>query len=108
MVANLRQLRNKKGISQRTLGDVLGVSQQTINLYENHAVEPDIYMLIQMADYFETTIDYLVGRETSTCKSEITKQYALTIEESAIIEKYRILSLREKESIRLTMDNYIE
>mgnify|MGYP000339728703 CR=1 FL=1 len=106
MVANLRQLRNRKGISQRTLGDILGVSQQTINLYENHAVEPDIYMLTKMADYFGTTIDYLVGRIAT--ESDAGTTYALTSDESFIIEKYRLLSPAERDSIRMVMDNYLK
>ena len=61
MVKNLRKLRINKGISQQQLADVIGTSQQSVNKYENHSVEPDISALIKLADYFETTIDYLVG-----------------------------------------------
>ncbi len=61
MVKNLKVLRNKKGISQQQLADIIGVTQQSVNKYENHSVEPDIYTLIKIADYFETTIDYIVG-----------------------------------------------
>ena len=98
MVANLRQLRQKQRISQRTLGDAMGVSQQTINLYENHKVEPDIYMLIKMADYFGTTIDYLVGHTAAEATTAVT--YPLNAGEAILIEKYRMLSPRERESIR--------
>ena len=38
------------------------VSQQSINKYENHNIEPDIDTLIRLADYFNVSIDYLVGR----------------------------------------------
>lgn len=103
MVTNLRQLRQKQKISQRTLGEALGVSQQTINLYENHKVEPDIYMLIKIADYFGTTIDYLVGHSAA----ETETAYALNADESILIEKYRMLSPKERESIRMVMDNYL-
>ncbi len=63
MVKNLKKLRNKKGVSQRELAKAVMVSQQSINKYENHDVEPDIGTLIKMADYFNVSLDYLVGRE---------------------------------------------
>lgn len=106
MVTNLRQLRQKQRISQRMLGDALGVSQQTINLYENHKVEPDIYMLTKMADFFGTTIDYLVGHAATESAEGTT--YALNSEEAILIEKYRMLSHKERESIRMVMDNYLD
>lgn len=64
MIQNLRKLRISKGLSQQQLADVMGISQQSINKYENHNVEPDISALIKIADYFETTIDYLVGHDS--------------------------------------------
>lgn len=63
MVENLKKLRNKFNISQQQLADVIGVSQQSINKYENHYIEPDIETLKNMATFFNTSIDYLVGFE---------------------------------------------
>lgn len=58
---NLKKLRIKHKISQKQLADVIGVSQQSINKYENHNIEPDIDTLKSLANYFNTSIDYLVG-----------------------------------------------
>ena len=65
MVKNLKRLRSKAGISQRELAEIVMVSQQSINKYENHNVEPDIETLIKLADYFKVSLDYLVGRDYS-------------------------------------------
>lgn len=62
MIKNLRDLRNQQNISQQALANILGISQQAINKYENHSIEPDISTLIAMANYFGVSIDYLVGR----------------------------------------------
>ncbi|MGN0165156.1 MAG: helix-turn-helix domain-containing protein, partial [Lachnospiraceae bacterium] len=62
MVKNLKLLRTQKGISQQKLANEIGISQQSINKYENQNIEPDINTLIALADYFETTVDYLIGR----------------------------------------------
>ena len=62
MLSRLKQLRRERGLSQRALADLLGISQQSVNKYENHNIEPDIELLCQIADVFDVSIDYLVGR----------------------------------------------
>ena len=108
MVKNLRELRLEKGVSQQQLADALETTQQSINKYENHKIEPDIYMLGRMADYFETSVDYLVGHTEIRHKIEPVCEEALNEEEQTMIKKYRMLTRKERESIRMVMDNYIE
>ncbi|MCI8781590.1 MAG: helix-turn-helix transcriptional regulator [Lachnospiraceae bacterium] len=107
MVKNLRKLRLSRGISQQQLADVLGTSQQSVNKYENHSVEPDISALIKLADFFETTIDYLVGH-ISLPEQDIKEEMELTKEETKLILEYRHLSKDEKESIQLVLKNYLK
>ena len=106
MLKNLKFLRNKKGISQQQLADVIGISQQSINKYENHNIEPDISTLIAFADYFNTSVDYLIGNTDIDRKIEAVHQYDLNNEEAALIEKFRLLSREEKDSILLVAKNY--
>ena len=49
-------------MSQRELGKIFGVSTQTILNWENQIYEPNIEQLIQIANFFDVSIDYLVGR----------------------------------------------
>ena len=58
----LVELRKKRGMSQLYLAMELNMSQNTISRYETGAREPSIAHLIQIADYFNVSIDYLVGR----------------------------------------------
>ncbi len=60
---NLRKLRNNKKISMKELGSLIGVSESTISLYENGKRQPDFLTLINIADFFDVSIDYLLGRE---------------------------------------------
>lgn len=106
MVKNLRKLRINKGISQQQLADVMGTSQQSVNKYENHNVEPDISALIKLADYFETSIDYLVGH-TPSLEQTVVEEVEPTKEETTLILNYRHLSKDEKESIQLVLKNYL-
>ena len=58
----LKELRKAKGISQLRLAIELNTNQNTISRYETGEREPGINELIKIADYFDVSIDYLVGR----------------------------------------------
>lgn len=98
MVKNLKGLRIEKGISQQQLAALLGLSQQSINKYENHQVEPDITTLCAMADFFHCSIDYLVGR-SSQREETLSHPYNLSYEEAMIVDCFRELSRTERTCI---------
>jgi len=58
---NLKKLRLERNLSQQKLAENFGITQQAIFNYENGISEPDIYMLKQFADFFHTSVDYLIG-----------------------------------------------
>ena len=67
----LRELRKKKHISQLKLAVDLHMNQNSISRYENEEREADYATLILLADYFNVSIDYLLGRtEDPTFKAE--------------------------------------
>ena len=51
MLENLKELRKATKTTQNELAEAIGVSQQSINKYENHNIEPDIETLKRIADY---------------------------------------------------------
>ncbi len=57
----LKKLRINNELSQKTLADKIGVIQQSISAYENGTSDPSIDCLIKFAQFFNVTIDYLVG-----------------------------------------------
>ena len=59
---NLKSLRTYKNIGQSSLAKVLNVSIKTISHWETGYSEPSITQLVQIAEFFEITIDELVGR----------------------------------------------
>lgn len=107
MVQNLRKLRLAKGVSQQQLAQAIGTTQQSINKYENHSTEPDIRTLIQLADYFGTSVDELVGHYARPSDEE-QEELILTREERFIIQSRRRLSRSEQTSIRLILENYLK
>jgi len=106
MLVNLKHLRKSHGISQKQLAAAVGVSQQSINKYENHNIEPDIATLKRIADHFQVSVDYLIGRETR--ESGVSRVSGLSAEELALLSRFRRLSPRQKQSIELVITNYLE
>jgi len=58
----LKELRQQSNASQQELADLLGVSTRAWRFYESGDREPNIAGLISLADYFNVSLDYLVGR----------------------------------------------
>ena len=108
MVKNLRKLRLEKGVSQMQLANAVWVTQQSINKYENHNIEPDIATLIKLADYFNTSVDYLIGHTEIPHVIEPIEKYDLNREESELIENYRKLSDKQKAAVQAVTDSYTE
>ena len=62
----IKELRQKHKVSQQKLADLLGVSTRAWRFYEAGEREPNIAGLISLADYFDVSLDYLVGRSDKT------------------------------------------
>ena len=57
----LRELRLEKRISQRKLGELFGVCNQTVSFWEIGSREPDLDTLRALATFFEVSTDYFLG-----------------------------------------------
>ena len=62
MKFRLKELRKQRNISQLKLAIDLNMNQNSISRYENMEREADYETLIKFADYFDISIDYLLGR----------------------------------------------
>ncbi len=63
MEFRLKELRKKRKISQLKLALDLNMNQNTISRYENLEREADYETLLKFADYFDVSLDYLLGRK---------------------------------------------
>lgn len=59
----IRKLRMSRNMSQKDLADLLNVDRTTVAGWETKDSMPDVFLLIRIADIFDTTLDELVGRE---------------------------------------------
>ncbi len=91
----IRILRVQNNLTQRDLANKLNTTNSTICDWEKGRCEPSIYDLIKLADIFNCSVDYLLGREDDfgIIKSDVNEY---TSDEKRIITIYRGLSEREK------------
>lgn len=105
---NLRNLRKQHKLSQQKLADILHISQQSVYKYENNITFPDIETLIRMADFFNTSIDYLVGYTDIPHKIEPISEFMLNESEQHLLSQYRTLSEKQKSIVNLVIDSYTD
>ena len=104
----LKALREEKGISQQKLAERIQTNQQNIHRYEHGFYEPDIQTLKLLADFFETSIDYLVGNTEIRHKIESVQPFDLNADEAILIEKYRQLRSNARNSVMNMIDTLLE
>ena len=58
----MRSLRKEKGMTQKEMAAELGVGYRALQCYEYNERYPDALGLVAIADYFDISLDYLMGR----------------------------------------------
>lgn len=90
MYLNLKELRQEYGITQQELAKAINTSNKNIWAYENGKAFPPPETLIALANYFELSLDELLGRDELTQAeraaglSETRKMNVTPIEEDAV------------------------
>ena len=59
---HLRSIRKNSGATQRQVADGVEITERNYQYYESGEREPSMATLIALADYFDVSLDYLVGR----------------------------------------------
>lgn len=62
VLLRLKELRNQHGYTQQQLADYLDITVRSYQRYESGDCEPPLVTLIAIADFFNVTVDYLLGR----------------------------------------------
>ncbi len=72
----MNRIREQRELRQIDVAAATGIDQKTLSNYETGKTNPDSYSLIRLADFFEVSIDYLVGRIDSPIftKDDICKK----------------------------------
>lgn len=89
MLANrLKYLRQKTNLTQADLAMKIGVARTTYAMYEQAKREPDTDVLLKIADFFEVSLDYLLGRTDSVFST--SQKFDSLNEINHLIKKYGI------------------
>lgn len=73
----IKDLREDRDMRQIDLAKATGIDQRTISNYETGKSAPDCYALIKLADFFNVSIDYLVGRVNYNFYGKAEREKAL-------------------------------
>lgn len=107
-MVRLKELRIERGFSQQALADSIGISQQRINGYENDEYQPDIDTLKNMATFFDTSIDYLVGLVDIRTPITKVKKYELNEIESELLDSFRAYPAHLQNSLKIVFSQISE
>jgi HTH-type transcriptional regulator, competence development regulator len=106
--SNIKKLRERENISQKDFAQKIGISNVVLSRYEKDERKPDYDMLKRIADYFEVSIDFLLGREEKGNQKEDTleevnklvKEYGIEQFGFFDIDKWKDLSPEDIEEIK--------
>lgn len=102
MKNRIKELRLEKGLRQKDVASLLGISPQSFCNYENWINKPEPEMLMRLADLFEVSIDYLLCRSDEYGVIAPLSAERYSEDEQALIEKYRTFPEPVKELARRT------
>lgn len=92
----LKELRIAKGLQQIGLAMKLNTSQATISAYELGTRVPDVKILVQMAEFFDVSIDYLVGYSDIKKPIDTGK---MSVDDMNLLVDFSKLNRRQKEKV---------
>lgn len=101
MESNIRNLREERGITQKALGEIIGVSQQIVSRMEKNRNTIQADVLIQLADYFGVSTDIVLGYQGKdngiSSVMDILQVHADTTGENAgMVEKIGNISAKNR------------
>ncbi len=93
MKNNIKSVRESKNMTQKECADLLGVTLRAWQTYEQGVSEPKHELLFKIADMFNVSIDYLLGRETGEPEpiEVLASRFDMTALEKEILDNYLAL-----------------
>lgn len=110
----LRKLREEKKISQLELAKFLNISQQALSKWEQNISQPDNNVLIILSNYFDVSVDYLLGKSDNKNPSNglytktITDEDGYSIEIKTEVPFNELSKEKQQDMIDVAMEKLIE
>ena len=96
----LKTLRKKNSLTQKELAEKVGVKQNSYANWENGNREPNIEMLVRIADYFDVSLDYLLGGKMKN----ITEEFSLCLKKLRM--KRKLSQKQIAEELKISQQQY--
>lgn len=100
----LKELRKNQNLTLKELSSNLNISYQALSNYENSNREPDFDTLIKIADFFDVSIDFLLGKTDN----KYVLPNALTDQEAHLLKSFNSLFPKMQDFILQTVDNLLD
>ncbi|MBR5740801.1 MAG: helix-turn-helix transcriptional regulator, partial [Firmicutes bacterium] len=72
LAENIRKFRKERSLTQEQLSEVLGVTAGAVYKWEAGLSVPELDLIVEMADFFDTSVDVLIGYKTKDNRLEAT------------------------------------
>ena len=106
--SRIRDLRLERGLTQGELAEHLNLVQQTVSDYENphKKAQPGFDVMMQMADFFNVSLDYLTGRSDLKYYELSAAEKKTRLKDSEFLSQYKNLPPKQQEAIRTLISGY--
>ncbi len=100
----IRELREQQGLRQDTLANFVGSSQQTISRIENGKCVPPVDLIVNIAEYFKVTVDYILCLSDTKRNLEVQLKINREIDEFyELVSAYKDLNNENRETITILL-----
>lgn len=110
LAKKLRELRKDLKLSQTEVAKKLGLQYFTYGKWEQEKAEPSANDLVKLAEIFDVTVDYLLGRTDELGEiapgNNVSSGY--TAAEQRLIQDYRTLDEEQRKAVRIVLDMFVK
>lgn len=108
MKNNIKKLRIEHKLKQEDIGEIISKSQQSVSRLEKEKRDIEIYELCTLADHFNVSTDYILGRTENKATPDTTSAFeSLLVENYSSLKELRNLNLDEKAIITSIIANCV-
>lgn len=102
----LEDLREERGLTQNEIAEAIGTSRTNIGRWEKGLNEPSYTFVVKLANFFNVTVDYLIGNEENVSNVRGGYPETFTEEEKTLIRYYRAIGKEAKMAIFTTAESF--
>lgn len=94
----LKELREERELTQKELAQSIGVAQSNVSRWEKDEMEPSAEIVVKLADFFQVSADYLLGR-SDDLGAPVAPRTEISREEQQLLKDFRTLSRHSRDLI---------